>query len=224
MKEEVAIIIPAYNPEKELINLVEELIDNKYTKIIVIDDGSKKKSLFEQIKNRVVLLKNDTNKGKGVALKKGFEYCLNNEKTIKGVITVDSDGQHKVSDINKVYEKLKNEKKSIIFGSRGLKKSGVPWKSKLGNSLINRIIEKRLKYKIKDSQTGLRGIPIQYLKDICEVAGEKFEYEMNMLIYFIKNQIDIKEVDIETIYNNKNKSTSFRMMRDSYKIYRNIMK
>lgn len=120
-KNDVAIIIPAYEPDINLINLINDLSKNKYSNIIVINDGSESNKVFDVIKNKIILLEHDKNYGKGKALKTGFEYCINNIYNIKdiiGVITVDADGQHKITDIEKVYNKFEQKKDSLILGSR----------------------------------------------------------------------------------------------------------
>ena len=70
MKNDIVVIIPAYNPNEELKKLVDDLIKNQYTTIIVIDDGSQNKENFKDIKDKAILLKNKKNEGKGNALKK----------------------------------------------------------------------------------------------------------------------------------------------------------
>lgn len=101
--EEIGIIIPAYNPDNQLVNLVENLIEKGYRTIIVVNDGSNKISqkYFKKIEGKCYILNNKVNQGKGNALKKGFRYILKNYEEKKGIITVDADGQHSIEDIRK---------------------------------------------------------------------------------------------------------------------------
>lgn len=218
MKDNIVIIIPAYNPNEELCTLIKRLRENDYINILVINDGSENLEIFNKINSNAIILNHKENMGKGVALKTGFDYCLRNFKNASGVITVDADGQHLVKDINKVYEQFINNNDKIIFGSRNFNSSKVPLRSRIGNVLFRNILRLKIKAKIKDTQTGLRAIPIKYLKKLKEIKGERFEYETNMLIYFIKNKIDIIEVNIETVYINKNKTSNYKVIKDSIKI------
>lgn len=224
MKNDVSIIIPAYNPDEKLEQLVKELKKNEYNKIIVIDDGSLELSIFKNIKKNAIVLHHRQNKGKGRALKTGFEYCLENMEDITGVITVDADGQHAIEDINKIYKEFQLNSKKIIIGSRNFQTKGIPLKSKIGNNLISKIIGKKYKVKIRDTQTGLRAISIRNLKRLKQVKGEHFEYETNMIIECIKKKIKIIEVPIKTIYLDKNKASHFKSIRDSIKICKAVIK
>ena len=104
MKDNVLIIIPAFNPDENLKNVIDKLIQRNFKNIIVVDDGSKNYKPFEEIKDKVIILKHNKNKGKGEALKTAFKYCVNNEETANVVITVDADGQHDVEDVEKMWE------------------------------------------------------------------------------------------------------------------------
>lgn len=218
MKDDIAIVIPAYNPNKKLQKEVEELVSNKYTNIIIINDGSTQKEIFENIRNQGIIIEHEKNKGKGQALKTGFEYCINNFRNIIGIITVDADGQHTVEDVNKIYMTLKENEQDLILGSRNFKEKNVPYRSKLGNKIISNIVNQRTKHRIVDTQTGLRAIPIKYIEEIKMLEGNGFEYEMNVILYALNKKIKIKEVRINTIYENKNEISHFRPIIDSLKI------
>jgi len=220
MKDNVLIIIPAFNPDENLKNVVDKLIQKNFKNIIVVDDGSKNYKPFEEIKDKAIILKHNKNKGKGEALKTAFKYCANNEKTANVVITVDSDGQHDVEDVEKMWEISDKNKDKVILGIRNFKQA--PICSKIGNAIINKKICKKTKIKFKDTQTGLRAIPIKYLKDLIKIPGERYEYETNVLLYFAENKIEIIENEIKTIYIDKNKNSSFRKIKDSIKVYKTI--
>lgn len=223
MKNDVSIIIPAYNPDEKLINLVKELKKNKYDKIIVVDDGSFDLGIFRNLKKSVVVLHHRHNKGKGRALKTGFEYCLEKFDDITGIITVDADGQHTIEDVNKVYREFQLNRKKVILGSRNLVLKEVPIKNKIGNKIINKMIGNKFKIKIKDTQTGLRAIPIKRIKHLKQIKGERFEYETNMIIECIKRNIKIIEVPIKTIYLDKNRRSNFKTITDSVKICKTVI-
>ena len=221
MKDDVVIIIPSYNPDKKLIEVVETLLKNNYSNIILINDGSNKDDIFNMLPNQVVILTHTTNLGKGAGLKTGFTYCLHNIKHIKGVITIDDDAQHKITDINKVY--YNSIENGIVLGSRNFNNKNVPFKSKIGNLIMSRLISIAYKINIQDSQTGLRFIPYNLLDKFLTIPGSRFEYEMNMLLYCIKNNIFIKQVEIETVYFENNSGSHFKPIIDSFKILFNTI-
>ena len=206
------ILIPAYNPTKDLITLIYKLKKNKEFDIVVVDDGSNKegKLILKKIKNEVIFLSHEENRGKGAALKTGFKYVNENIKDIYGVITVDADGQHSYEDILKISRNLIENNKNISLGVREFSNS-IPRKSRYGNNITKFIFKLITGKYISDTQTGLRGIPSMYLNDMISIYGERYEYEINMLLYIIDKKINIDEIKIKTIYINDNKASSFNI-------------
>ncbi|MBP1948790.1 bifunctional glycosyltransferase family 2/GtrA family protein [Virgibacillus litoralis] len=218
----VTIIIPAYNPDEKLLNLVDQ-IEQNFTRIIVVNDGSNGDSqdIFDQLakSEKFTILKHAVNLGKGRALKTAFNHFLNNHNESIGIVTVDADGQHSVEDIKKVALKLNQRPNSLILGVRDFSEDNIPLRSRFGNILTKRIFSFASGIKISDTQTGLRGISYAFLKELLNVKGERFEYEMNMLFECKNQTIRVEEVDIETIYIEENKSSHFNPIVDSIKIY-----
>lgn len=224
-KSNIIILIPAYNPPSKLIQFTKNLLNSGFNKIIIVNDGSSKKydSIFNEIKNlKIILLAHEKNQGKGEALKTGFFHCINNFKNISGIITADADGQHSVKDIINIAKQI-NENE-IILGQRFFNKKNIPFKSKLGNYLSRKTISAVSKQTIYDTQTGLRFIPANKFKEISIIPGKRFEYETNMLLYAKKLNLKIREIPIKTIYLNENKSSNFKPLKDSYMIYKSIIK
>lgn len=224
MKEldKVVVLIPSLNPDNKLITYVNELYKNGLKQIIIINDGSAKEydKYYDAIKDKCTLLKHNLNKGKGAALKTGFDYYLKNYKDAVGVITADSDGQHTVKDTISLAKTLINNPHSFIIGTRNFNNPNVPSRSKFGNKITSVIFKLLYGKKITDTQTGLRAIPNAFIEKIICLSGNKFEYEINVLVEATKINIDIKEVTIETIYIEQNKSSHFNPIKDSFKIYK----
>jgi len=215
-------IIPALNPDNKLIKLVNELKDN-YQKIIIVDDGSEEKEIFNKLKKdkSCIVLTHEINKGKGEALKNAFRYYLDNlSNKYLGVICLDSDGQHLPSDANKMSELLvKNDR--FILGTRLFNTKSTPLRNKLGNRITSRVFKWIYHVYIKDTQTGLRAIPNRLIKPLMKVDGSRFEYELNVLIKLVKMNEIIEECDIKTVYlKNSNKKSNFKVLRDSFMIYK----
>lgn len=221
----MTILIPAYEPNEKLILLISELKSNGYNQIVVIDDGSG--SAYEKIFSKAemlgcIVLKHDKNYGKGRALKTGFNYLIcTNENG--GVICVDSDGQHLVKDILRVENAVINNPEAIVLGTRTFT-GHVPFKSRFGNSLTRGIFAFSSGMKIRDTQTGLRGFGPIHFEWLCKMHGERFEYEMNMLLEVARTHENVIQLDIETVYFESNKSTHFRAVRDSLLVYWPIVK
>lgn len=225
MNKKIAIIIPAYNPDEKLIELINKIMNEITKKIIVINDGSKSNKIFEKIGKSSIILNNKRNKGKGYSLKRGLTQILEREKEIIAIITVDADGQHEIKDIKNIARRLeennKNSDEKIVLGSRDFSKENVPIKNKLGNKISSILLKRKTGTEIRDTQTGLRGIPFRYINEIVELKGNRYEYEQNMLKYIVKKRIPYEEINISTIYN-KSKS-NFNIIIDSYKIVKAII-
>lgn len=222
----IPIIIPAYEPDDRFIKVLKDLVDAELSPIIVVNDGSGPEydSIFLEVKRIIkhegLVLNHDCNRGKGRALKTAFEYVINQYPDAIGVVTADSDGQHTVECIKKVQLELENNPNSLILGVRDFSSENVPWKSRFGNELTEKVFSYVAGVHITDTQTGLRGIPYEFLKELLDVKGERFEFETRMLLV-AANRYTIKEVVIETVYDSKeNHQTHFNPIKDSIKIYK----
>lgn len=220
MKEDIVVIIPAYNPDEKLIQVIKDLEQNEYVNIVVVNDGSNDIQIFERIKNKAIIIKHETNQGQGRAVKTGIRYVLDNCKNIRGIITMDADGQHRVEDLNNLYKEFSKNDDVIILGSRDFLKKNVPLRSKIGNIIISKMLAKKTNVYVKDTQTGMRIIPEKYLKQFEEIKGERFEFAICSIIYFIKNNVPFKELPIQSVYIDGNSSSHYKPIRDSIKIYR----
>ena len=108
--KKILILIPALNPPRQLIDYVKSLLDNGLNDILLVDDGSKEefKEIFETIEKfpnaNIKVFRHAKNLGKGRALKNAFNYFLTlpNLAEYSGVVTADSDGQHRVEDVIKM--------------------------------------------------------------------------------------------------------------------------
>lgn len=221
----IPILIPAYEPDKELISYCRELSDNGFKKIIVIDDGSgsKYRHIFKELEkiSECEILRHAVNLGKGRALKDAFNYLLITDPDLIGCVTADSDGQHRVKDVLNCVERFNIYPDKMVLGVRNFNLDIVPEKSKFGNKLTRNICKYLLGLDISDTQTGLRVIPKILMKKCLETPGERFEYETNMLIESQKACICIEEVSIETVYDSKtDHMTHFDPIKDSVRIYK----
>lgn len=220
MLNKYAVVIPTYEPTEGFYDVIKG-IREKFQKVIIVNDGSGSEYdyKFEKVQALgVVYIYCEVNRGKGAALKEAFQYILDKQYA-DGVITADSDGQHTVSDIILCGEASAKNPDKLILGVRDFDQGNVPKKSEFGNKLTRTILKTFYHLNITDSQTGLRAFSVEVMKKIMLSKGDRFEYETNMLIDVKRDNIDILERKIETIYFENNEGTHFNPIRDSLKIY-----
>ena len=166
------------------------------------------------------LLRHQRNQGKGRALKDAFHYILSQSAwTGCAVITADADGQHSVEDVCAVAQAALEETDRLVLGVRDLTLPQVPPRSKLGNRLSSWAFHALYGVRLGDTQTGLRGIPWELLDWCGTVAGERFEYEMNMLIRAARERVGLRQTAIQVIYYDNNAGTHLRAVRDSWRVF-----
>ena len=128
-------------------------------------------------------------------------------------------GQHKPDDVIRITAEAEKHPDDLILGSRKLREDA-PFKSRIGNTITNRLYRLTTKTTLNDTQTGLRAFSDRNIQKVLQSGGAKYEYEMYMLLNFSKTG-NIREVPIEAIYaNGKNATTHFRAIKDSLRIYR----
>ncbi len=221
--KEVCVILPSLNPDEKMVELVKELVAYPFSDIIIIDDGSDvaHKKPFEEVAQfeACTVLTHEVNRGKGQALKTGFEFVLKKRKNSRGVVTIDGDGQHRVADIAGCVDAFLQKDKTVVLGARDFNDPHVPPRSRFGNKVTAVMFRLLFGLALQDTQTGLRVLPYACLKELCKVRGQRFEYETNMLLYFKKARIPMQEVGISTVYLEENKSSHFNPILDSLRIY-----
>lgn len=222
MKEGI-VLIPAYKPDKELLNLAVGLKEKGF-KIVVVNDGSGKEydNIFEEIKDICDIVAHETNKGKGRALKTGIEYIMDNLSDHPYFITADADGQHLISDILRVREALE-QKAHMVLTTRRFK-GKIPFRSMFGNLLSRFVFAMMTGKYFSDNQSGLRGFSMEQCEWLKRVEGEKYDYEMNVLYFAEKQLIPIKTINIDAVYIDNNKSSHFNPVKDTIRIYKQLFR
>ena len=225
---DICAIIPSLNPDTKFLNVVHSLIDAGFQRIIIIDDGgdNEHEVFFEKALEykQCCILRHARNLGKGRALKTAFNHYLNSFGDMKGIVTVDADGQHHIDDIVKCSLRLLEEPDALILGSRDFKGEHVPRSNKMGNRITSFVMTFLCGIRISDTQTGLRAMSNDSARIFLDIAGERFEYETNMLIETKRQGIKIVETPIRTVYIEDNKSSHFNPLVDSFRIYVLILK
>lgn len=225
--DKVSLIIPAYKPDEKLLAAISDAIEGGFTDILVVDDGGGEeyKGIFDRVEKNAycTLLRHEVNRGKGAALKTAINYFIENRQDYFGAVAADADGQHRTDDIIKVAKRM-IESGSITLGYRNFDLESVPARSKFGNKMTAGVFRLFFGMKLKDTQTGLRAFPRSVMKELALVEGERYEYETQMLVYMSRKALPYEEVEIETVYIEDNKSSHFRPIVDSIRIYGILIK
>ncbi len=223
-KKKRIIVIPSYEPDLTLVELLKECAGIG-CELIVVDDGSggAYKDIFDACREYSHVITHDVNKGKGAALKTAFSYIEKNYKTDYTVVTIDSDGQHKISDAMKLCDEADKDDKLLVIGSRKQSKNS-PLRSRFGNFVTKVIFKAATGLNVSDTQTGLRAFSDKLMSYMLGTDGNRYEYEMNVLLGCSEAGIDILEIPIETIYIDNNSKSHFNAIRDSIRVYKEILK
>jgi glycosyltransferase involved in cell wall biosynthesis len=217
------ILLPAFEPTHRLIDVITGLRSAApWHTIVVVDDGSG--PTFEHVFDdaRVAgakVLGYPRNHGKGFALKTGFRY-IHSRWPGSDVVCADSDGQHSTTDILRVADAVDG---AIVLGGRRFA-GEVPARSRFGNAVTRTAFRLASGVAVHDTQTGLRGYPAAMLPWLLGVPGDRFEYELSLLLRARAAGHDIEELEIETIYLEQNASSHFRPVIDSLRVFTPLVK
>ena len=193
----ITIGIPAYNEEKNIASIITKL--KKITdSIIVCDDGSSDMTSDISKNLGAIVITHKKNMGYGVAINSIFQKAK--ELNIDLLVTFDADGQHRVEDIEKVVEPIKNNTADLVIGSRFLdKKSNVPNYRKIGIKVITKITNASIKKKLTDSQSGFRAYNKQVLSQISP-SDIGMGISTEILIKSSSKGLRIMEVPVTILY------------------------
>ena len=221
----LAVLIPAYQPDERLVGLVEDLHrELAGCRVLIVDDGSDPACapVFAAARERgAEVVSHPANAGKGEALRTGLERA---RRLWPGadVVCADADGQHTPSDIASVARRVRATGR-MALGVREFTGS-VPLRSRLGNDVTALLFRGATGWRLRDTQTGLRGYPAGGYDWMLEVAGSRYEYELSALLRARELGLEVEEVGIATVYEPGNASSHFRPLRDSARIYAPLLR
>mgnify|MGYP003617491773 CR=1 FL=1 len=218
------VLIPAYEPDAKLLRLVEDLHGARLGHVVVVDDGSGPAyaHLFAAVAAAgATVLTHEVNRGKGAALKTGFAYTLAAHPGA-AVVCADSDGQHSVVDIGRVADHLRTSGAELVLGGRRFT-GDVPVRSRFGNAATRHAFALATGRRVHDTQTGLRGHAAATLPWLLDIRGDRFEYELRVLLAAAHSGMRMEEIKIETIYLEHNASSHFRPIRDSLAVWGQLL-
>ena len=212
----ICILIPTYNNGSTLMAVVNGCCKYTYS-IIVVNDGSTDNTseLLNAFPNLIIHTQ-ESNQGKGIAIKTGFRIAL--EHGYDYAITIDSDGQHLPEDIPIIVDFHRFNKDAIIIGSRNMEREGIPGKSSFGNKFSNFWFKFDTGVELPDTQSGYRLYPIRLIKDLKLITW-KFEFEVEILVKAAWRNIQILPVPVRVYYPPSHiRVTHFRPFQDFTRI------
>jgi len=219
-------VIPCYDVE-EYCGQVIALTANYVDHIIVVDDGSHDgtPNVISRLKTlapgKISVITFPTNRGKGVGLMAAFCEALN-KFSFNVLITLDADGQHPPAEIPKVTQAAIAGAEMVI-GGRSVR--DMPGRSRVGNTLATGAIRWLYPDAPSDTQSGLRAFSYAFVEEIVRhVSGSRYETEFQILLLALSQRRRLTTVTIPTIYIDNNRSSKFRPVTDSLRIFRALVK
>ena len=193
------VVIPTYNESKEIGDVVRRLRQQNL-EVAVIDDGSRDNTSLIARENGAVVIRNQTNEGKGASLIKGFQYAIKNN--FDAVITMDGDGQHIPEEALNFIHAAEGNNAALFIGDRMTNSKGMPNVRWLTNKFMSWLISRIIGQKALDTQCGFRLIKTEALKNIC-LKTSKYETESEIIIKISRAGYKIESVPIKTVYKNE---------------------
>jgi glycosyltransferase involved in cell wall biosynthesis len=219
----VSIVIPAYNEEKTIGNVIGETIvvmDSSQMpyEIIVVDDGSSDNTGRIASTYKATVLTNSKNRGKGYAVRKGFQHAQGDI-----LVTIDADGAHKPKEIPDLVEPLLNGT-DIVAGSRfiGTCKYSTTKLNQLGNRMFNATIAGLTGKRVTDSQTGFRAIKREVIEKL-NLQSIGYEIETEITVKGLKNGFKFQEKPI-SCHRREYSVSKLKILSDGAKIFKTILK
>jgi glycosyltransferase involved in cell wall biosynthesis len=212
------VLIPTYNNQRTLTRVIDGVmtyVDG--LDVLVINDGSTDDTalILAEYGDRIRVLQNESNKGKGFSLRRGFHEAI--RLGYQNAISIDSDGQHLPSDIPVLIEAARANKGALIMGSRNMEQEGIPGKSSFGNKFSNFWFKFETGITLPDTQTGFRLYPLEPIRNLW-LFTTKFETEIEVIVKLAWKGTPVLPVQIHVIYDKNERVTHFRPFRDFTRI------
>lgn len=214
----ICLVLPTYNNEQTIGSVLGKLLEHT-SQIIVVNDGSTDTTatILETFRSRLIaLVSYPVNRGKGYALKCGFRKAM--EKNYAYALTLDTDGQHDWSCVERLVEAAKTSPDTLLIGSRCRYHDNMPGQNKFANRFSNFWFYVQTGRQLPDTQSGCRLYPLRPLKDIS-LQTNRFEMEIEVLVRCAWRNIPLKAVPITVYYAPEGKRVShFRPCKDFLRI------
>lgn len=215
----VCVLIPSYNEEKTIGDIVKEL-KAKGLEVIVVDDGSADNTEKVASENGALVMRHSKNLGKGASLKEGFEFILR-MTNFDTIIIMDGDGQHSPEDVQKFLSRAREHGDDVIVGNRMAFTKDMPFVRLATNKFMSFLLSAMCKQRIQDTQCGFRLIKRSVLKKI-NLKSDKYDLESEMLIKASRKNLKIASVPVKTIY--RDELSRIRPVKDAIRFVGLLLK
>lgn len=192
----IFIVIPTYN-ESRTIGPIVSALDKRGFRVVVVDDGSRDKTIVEANKFGAEIIAHAKNAGKGCSIREGLEYAL--ENGCEAAITMDGDGQHSLNDIDKFLDEYRKSGSDLILGNRLHNPKKMPFIRRCTNFFMSFLISLLITKRIDDSQCGYRLISRKGIEKM-QLVTAKYEIESEMLVEAKRRGLRMSVVNIDSIY------------------------
>jgi glycosyltransferase involved in cell wall biosynthesis len=219
--ERTCIIVPAFEAETTLAGVIEGLraeIPECADRILVVDDGSHDRTAEVARDLGCRVASHPHNRGKGAALKTGFEVASTHRFVV--ALTVDADGQHPPEEARRVLLAEEREE-ALVLGIRDLSRDGAPRKNRFSNGISNHFLSRFAGRPLRDTQCGLRRYPIPKTLAL-RGRGDGYDFEGEILLRAIWTGIDVVEETVRVHYP-PDRRTHFHVVRDPWRIIRTVV-
>jgi len=193
----VAIVIPAFNEEQTISEVICGLKRYGFGILIVVDDGSSDRTGELASQEDVILLRHILNRGLGGALGTGITAALH--LGAEAIVTFDADGQHNPDDVARLLEPIITGEADVVIGSRMLEPIGMPYPRRIANWTANIVTYLLFRGWTTDSQSGLRAFSSQAAARI-QIMTSGMEVSSEIIAETVKNRLVRKEVPVQAIY------------------------
>jgi len=220
-------IVPSYQPDEKLAMTVAGCLAAcaDLCRLIVVDDGSgcDYKKVFDALPGlgeRVEVLHLGVNSGMGGAIKAGLQHALYAYPEASGFVTFDADGQHHPEDVANVIARFRSDESAFVIGCRNYHDTSlnIPLRSKFGNRVTEFVFRACSGVHLSDTQSGLRCYP-RHVAELCtQIEKCRYEFQLEALLLSVE-RVKCVQVPIRTIYEDGNRRSHFRPVRDSLRIY-----
>lgn len=190
------VVIPAYNEERSLPEVIRSLKQRGLT-VVVVDDGSDDATYTIAQQCGAIALRNEVNRGKGLTLRRGIEYVLDQD-AVDAVITMDGDGQHDPQEVDRFIAR-RISGSAFVVGNRMSNRLGMPWIRAQTNKVMSIAISTLCQQYIPDTQCGFRLIGREVLDNIF-IESDKYEIESEFLLKAAQKNTRIDSIPVSTIY------------------------
>jgi glycosyltransferase involved in cell wall biosynthesis len=210
-------LVPAYNAERFVADVIRKASES--VPVIAVNDGSRDDTLAVLRSSDAIVIDQQPNQGKGIALRTGFKGAM--ERGATAVITLDADGQHDPSEIPLFLEKFRATGADLIIGERDFSK--MPAVRRTSNTIGRRAFSWALGRHVPDNQSGYRLLSRRLMEAVLDSGESGFEFEMDMILVSLERGWPIEGVPIRTIYGEEKSNIRplqhvvhfFRMVREA---------